>query len=65
MRFLQCLKMAVRQPKLSQDIIVFTKVLFADYMQIISIYTKDSMRIYFSKSLIKNSKYISEEQRLK
>lgn len=57
--------MAVRQPKLSQDIIVFTKVLFADYMQIISIYTKDSMRIYFSKSLIKNSKYISEEQRLK
>ena len=57
--------MAVRQPKLSQDIIVFTKVLFADYMQIISIYTKDSMRIYFSKSLIKNSKHISEEQRLK
>ena len=57
--------MAVRQPKLSQDIIVFTKVLFADYMQIISIYTKDCMRIYFSKSLIKNSKYISEEQRLK
>ena len=57
--------MAVRQPKLSQDIIVFTKVLFTDYMQIISIYTKDSMRIYFSKSLIKNSKYISEEQRLK
>ena len=55
----------MRQPKLSQDIIVFTKVLFADYMQIISIYTKDSMRIYFSKSLIKNSKYISEEQRLK
>ena len=57
--------MAVRQPKLSQDIIVFTEVLFADYMQIISIYIKDSMRIYFSKSLIKNSKYISEEQRLK
>ena len=44
--------MAVRQPKLSQDIIVFTEVLFADYMQIISIYTKDYMQIYFSKSLI-------------